>query len=148
MTSFWLRLGLIAALIGALFIGIWDFFRAPSAETAVAAVVPTVEEVERAREVTEPVVRFVAEQDQESVEQLVRQAELEFDASLAAPGAPVELINEIREVGEVVTARLQAHGRNDGGSSHEAAAPPSPTTSGSSSVQPGTEPGIEWYRDH
>lgn len=144
MTGIWLRIGLIVALIGSLFVGVWDFFRNPTTETAVAAVVPTVEKVERARAITEPVVQFVSEQDEESVAALVEQAELEFDASLSQPGAPVELVNEVRAVAAAVKART---------GTAELAPLQDPTTqtepsepSGTAAVAPGTQPGIEWYR--
>ncbi|MBT9136035.1 MAG: hypothetical protein DDT34_01108 [Firmicutes bacterium] len=145
MTGIWLRIGLVIALIASLFVGIWDFFQAPSKESAVAALIPTVEKVERAKAVTDPVVTFVSEQDAASVAQLIRQAEAEFDASLTQPGAPVAVITEIREIVTVVK------GKSVSSSSVEVPAIRERTTqeaSGSSTTEPGTQPGIEWYRDN
>lgn len=146
MTSLWLRVGLVVALIASLFVGIWDFFRTPSVETAVAAVIPTVEKVERARAVTDPVVQFVSEQDAESVEQLVRQADAEFEQSLSQPGAPVEIVNKVREITDFVKASASPDSTLQARATIAETAPEHPA--GSVTVEPGREPGIEWYRDN
>ena len=134
MTTVWLRVALIVALIGSLFVGIWDFFMNPTPETAVAAVIPTVEKVERAREVTDPVVQFVSEQDAASVDAMVAQAKVEFDASLSHPGAPLEIIE------------LTGYVPSGGVAPLTRPAPEGATSTQSASVEPGREPGIDWYR--
>jgi len=142
MATLWVRIGLMVALIGAVFIGVWDFFRNPTPETAVAILMPTVEEVERAKEITDPVVDFVSRQDEDSVRDLVNQARVEFNDSLSHPGAPVEIITAINEVmkGADPVGALR--------SSLPAVLPAAAeqASQGSSAVEPGREPGIDWYK--
>lgn len=115
------------ALLGALGIGLYDMFKDPSAETAAEALKPTPEKVERAREVVQPFVEYMAQQDAESLKQLAIDGDAELRQKLKE--FPVDAI---------------LPGPIDVDATPLARSPRRPSLGPTGAPAP---PGIDWYRD-
>lgn len=123
-----LRFVLLLALIGAVGMNLWDTLKAPSPEAAAAILQRTPEKVERAREVVQPVVEFMAAQTPASIAQLAKEADVDVRSRLKE--FPVEALDPAIEQ---IKSALPLQVDIDGGGG------PRPPASG--------PPGIDWYRD-